>query len=230
MLLQEPVKRFASAVKDHDSFSYSMLRSSITLHMAPEYGLLRQQNSISLPGAMPHRAKVNVVRRSFLASLISSAVSSASTSFASGATNSNLSVYPCINNPKCCRKNVSFGIYAFVNDENIREQLDLNSKAHPVTYNPTGERSDAKNWLIDKATVIIHEVLHLFGVIDEYLDKVNYPNKTEKDLPQNHNSSIMGNTDGEANIYPSHLEQIIKLSEVKQNELKDCSFSIKYNR
>lgn len=117
-----------------------------------------------------------------------------------------------------------------MNDENIREQLDLNSKAHPVTYNPTGKRSDARNWLKDKATVIIHEVLHLFGVIDEYLDKVNYPNKTEKDLPQNHSSSIMSNTDGDANIYPSHLEQIIKLSEVKQNELKDCSFSIKYNR
>ena len=133
------------------------------------------------------------------------------------------------NNTKCCCKNVSFGIYAFVNDENIREQLDLNSKAHPVTYNPTGERSDAKNWLIDKATVIIHEVLHLFGVIDEYLDKIYYPNKTEKDLPKNHNTSIMGNAYGKANIYPSHLEQIIKLSEVKQNELKDCSFSIKYN-
>ncbi len=132
------------------------------------------------------------------------------------------------NNPKCCCKDISIGIYTFVNDENIRKQLDLKANPHPINYNPTGKRSNAANWEKNNATVIIHEVLHLFGVIDEYLDEIYYPNKTEEDLPDTHDSSIMGNTQGEANIYPSHLEQILKLSEVNKKELKDCSYSIKY--
>ena len=51
-----------------------------------------------------------------------------------------------------------------------------------------------------------HELMHWFGVKDEYLDPQFYPNKTAATLPANHATSIMGV--GLGSVYRRHIEQI----------------------
>ena len=103
-------------------------------------------------------------------------------------------------------------------------------KAHAkIIFNPTGtflptqtSRSDAANWINPNPSVYLHEILHLFGIKDEYIDPVVYPEKTKEDLPKDADTSIMGSIYG--HIKPRHIERMLELSKLK--EIETCKLRI----
>jgi len=64
---------------------------------------------------------------------------------------------------------------------------------------------------------VVHEVGHIFGLKDEYLDPINYPQKTPETLPPNANISLMGMNVGA--VLTRHIEDIV-LNRAKANSKK----------
>jgi hypothetical protein len=119
--------------------------------------------------------------------------------------------------PNCCCEEIAVGfIVQFTNGTNLKPH-------HKAKLDNTGTRSNMSNWHESDPGVWLHEVLHMFGVKDEYPDPVNYPNRTEKDLPPNSKDGIMRNTDKP--ILNRHIDEIVDRAALK--ELKGCKVSAK---
>ena len=137
-------------------------------------------------------------------------------------------------NTRCCCKTLSvMFVVARKNSEWLNQGAPFikpTSKAAKVIYNPSdGTRSDAKNWKNNNPSTALHEILHLYGLADEYYDEHIYPSKTEDKLPSDHKTSAMGinaNSMKDDFIKPRHIEDIINRSNVKNKELKNCNLSI----
>lgn len=131
--------------------------------------------------------------------------------------------------PKCCCKSVNI-VVAVIRAGSPAAGLLKDKKAHAkVKFEPTGtflptpeSRSLSNHWVNPNPDVIAHEVLHLFGIKDEYLDKKVYPEKTEKDIPEDADTSIMGAKLG--NIKPRHIEKMLELAKLKK--LETCKLKI----
>lgn len=131
--------------------------------------------------------------------------------------------------PKCCCKSVNI-IVAVIRAGSPAAGLLRDKKAHAkVKFEPTGtflptpeSRSLSNHWVNPNPDVMAHEVLHLFGIKDEYLDKKVYPEKTEQDIPEDADTSIMGAKFG--NIKPRHIEKMLELAKLKK--LETCKLKI----
>lgn len=131
--------------------------------------------------------------------------------------------------PKCCCKSVNI-IVAVIRAGSPAAGLLRDKKAHAkVKFEPTGtflptpeSRSLSNHWVNPNPDVMAHEVLHLFGIKDEYLDKKVYPEKTEQDIPEDADTFIMGAKFG--NIKPRHIEKMLELAKLKK--LETCKLKI----
>ncbi|MCH9659911.1 MAG: hypothetical protein K0U54_03270 [Bacteroidetes bacterium] len=96
-----------------------------------------------------------------------------------------------------------------------------------VTVHDDNVRSDVNNWHVkDKdfsATGtgggVVHELCHMLGLEDEYVDESTYPGKKESDLPKGAKDGIMNNTSKP--ILDRHME-IILFNRAKLNEKLPC--------
>ena len=140
---------------------------------------------------------------------------------------------------KCCCSKVILKIFVSRDNSTWVKNNTIDSQPQNIVYNPdtdeNGEevRSNAGFWAVNDPAVILHEVMHLFGVNDEYLDRKIYPNKTIASLPKDHKTSIMGphtRSISKVGIKPRHIEQIFSLADIFGKELKDCNFKIKENK
>ena len=130
---------------------------------------------------------------------------------------------------KCCCKSVNI-IVAVIRAGSPAAGLLKDKKAHAkVKFEPTGtflptleSRSLSNHWVNPNPNVMFHEILHLFGMKDEYLESINYPEKTENDLPEDADTSIMGTIFG--HIKPRHLERMLELS--KLNKIETCKLKV----
>lgn len=104
-------------------------------------------------------------------------------------------------------------------DVNVRAKLVADwtwTDDYEVSIDKEGTRSNMTNWHTgdDRFTAaksfigVVHEMGHMLGLDDEYLDATYYPNRTAADLPADAAQSVMAGTSGAQQVLKRHMQTI----------------------
>ena len=124
--------------------------------------------------------------------------------------------------PDCCCDEIQLGFYVF-----LTNQTKINPHHKVDKGNGWTGRPDMKHWGDLNPDTMLHEIMHMFGVKDEYLDGVAYPDKSQADLPSDAASGIMGNGGSAKPILDRHINEIVSKAQSKFNGSKGCEISVK---
>jgi len=132
------------------------------------------------------------------------------------------------NDPNCCCEEIALGFRVVLTNNtalprhhevalkivraNLRNGVDR-------TKNPRQTRMT--EWHDSHPGIWLHEVIHMFGVKDEYVDPGLYPGTVEKDLPSDSSEGIM--RDYTKPVLNRHIDDIV--SRAALDELKGCKLS-----
>jgi RHS repeat-associated protein len=95
---------------------------------------------------------------------------------------------------------VEFGADYVGDDQTVSAQY-TNSRSRMLGWN-----LDDSSFVVPPFPTVVHEVGHMFGLLDEYTDSVNYPEKKEADLPSDYRKSFMHDSWGGQSTTPTHEE------------------------
>ena len=133
---------------------------------------------------------------------------------------------------RCCSEiDIEFRV-KFVGINNRGENVQINNKDYTVNIFPTADRSNMENWYFGDPSLsnnpystVVHEIGHIWGLKDEYLDGTFYPEKTVEDLPPNYDNSIMN--DESKSFLPRYINEILYQIDNVQQHLPCASYELR---